>query len=92
MTYVKNGKPFNHFGDIVSLENAHSQGILDAILVGLRNVGLMEQDLKSRMVGFSCDGTSVMLGVNNGVAAKVKQLRPSFVLIWCVAQTGAVSF
>lgn len=61
MTYVEDGKPVNHFVDIVSLEHAHSQGILDAILVGLRNVGLTEQDLKSRMVGFGCDGASVMM-------------------------------
>ncbi|XP_071752885.2 zinc finger protein 862-like [Centroberyx gerrardi] len=85
MTYVEDGKPVNHFVDIVSLEHAHSQGILDAILVGLRNVGLTEQDLKSRMVGFGCDGASVMMGVHNGVAAKLKQLCPSLVPIWCVA-------
>lgn len=55
---MEDGKPVNQFVDIVLLEHAHSQGILDAILVGLRNVGLTEQDLKSRMVGFGCDGAS----------------------------------
>jgi len=85
LTNVEDGKPVNQFVDIVSLEHAHSQGILDAILVGLRNVGLTEQDLKSRMVGFGCDGASVMMGVHNGVAAKLKQMCPSIVPIWCVA-------
>ncbi|KAI4813074.1 hypothetical protein KUCAC02_024426 [Chaenocephalus aceratus] len=85
LTYVEDGKPVNQFVDIVSLEHAHSQGILDAILVGLRNVGLTEQDLKSRMVGFGCDGASVMMGIHNGVAAKLKQMCPSIVPIWCVA-------
>ena len=51
---MEDGKPVNQFVDIVLLEHAHSQGILD----GLRNVGLTEQDLKSRMVGFGCDGAS----------------------------------
>ncbi|KAK5881940.1 hypothetical protein CesoFtcFv8_020577 [Champsocephalus esox] len=85
LTYVEDGKPVKQFVDIVSLEHAHSQGILDATLVGLRNVGLTEQDLKSRMVGFGCDGASVMMGIHNGVAAKLKQMCPSIVPIWCVA-------
>lgn len=46
MTYARDRKPVNHFVNIISLEHAHSQGILEAILVGLRNVGLTEQDLK----------------------------------------------
>ncbi|KAK5881723.1 hypothetical protein CesoFtcFv8_022488 [Champsocephalus esox] len=85
LTYVEDGKPVNQFVDIVSSEHAHSQGILDAILVGLSNVGLTEQDLKSRMVGFGCDGASVMMGVHNGVAAKLNQMCPLIVPIWCVA-------
>lgn len=41
--------------------------------------------MKSQMVVFGCDGTSVMMGVNNEVAAKLKQLCPTPVPIWCVA-------
>lgn len=48
-------------------------------------MGVQEEDLKHRLVGFGCDGASVMLGVNNGVAARLKQLCPSLVAIWCVA-------
>lgn len=41
--------------------------------------------MKSLMVGFSYDGASVMMGVNNEAAAKLKQLCSSLVPIWCVA-------
>ncbi|KAK1890856.1 Zinc finger protein 862 [Dissostichus eleginoides] len=83
---LKNTHFFSVMSDSsVDRSHAHSQGILDAILVGLRNVGLTEQDLKSRMVGFGCDGASLMMGVHNGVAAKLKQMCPSIVPIWCVA-------
>lgn len=61
------------------------QGILDAILTGLLKVGVGVEDLKKRLVGFGCDGASIMLGVNNGVSAKLQRLFPSLLSIWCVA-------
>ncbi|KAJ8375727.1 hypothetical protein SKAU_G00063070 [Synaphobranchus kaupii] len=84
-TYLQNGKPVNQLIQIVALDHAHSQGILDAILAGLLKVVVGEGDLKKRLVGFGCDGTSVMLGVNNGVTARLQRLCPSLVPIWCVA-------
>ena len=38
-TYLVDGKPVNRFIQIVTLDHAHSQGILDAILKGLKVVG-----------------------------------------------------
>lgn len=87
LTYVEDGKPVNPFVDIVSLEHAHSQGILDAILVGLRNVGLTEQDLKSRMVGFGCDDGSSQW---SGSQAETNVSLNCTNLV-CGSQTGAVS-
>ncbi|XP_049450379.1 E3 SUMO-protein ligase KIAA1586-like [Epinephelus fuscoguttatus] len=84
-TYLVDGKPVNRLIQIVTLDHARSQGILDAILKGLKVVGVQEEDLKLRLVGFGCDGASVMLGLNNGVAARLKHLCPSLVAIWCVA-------
>ncbi|KAJ8412699.1 hypothetical protein AAFF_G00116500 [Aldrovandia affinis] len=83
--FEENGKPVNQLIQIVALDHANSQGILDAILAGLLKVGVGEGDLKKRLVGFGCDGASVMLGVNNGVTARLQRLCPSLVPIWCVA-------
>ncbi|KAJ8385108.1 hypothetical protein AAFF_G00192490 [Aldrovandia affinis] len=76
-TYLQNGKPVNQLIQIVALDHANSQGILDAILAGLLKVGVGEGDLKKWLVGFGCDGASVMLGVNNGVTARLQRLCPS---------------
>ena len=35
MSYVKNSNPVNHFVDIFSLEFAHTQGILETIILVL---------------------------------------------------------
>ncbi|KAJ8367171.1 hypothetical protein AAFF_G00324500 [Aldrovandia affinis] len=79
--YLQNGKPVNQLIQIVALDHANSQGILDAILAGLLKVGVGEGDLKKRLVGLGCDGASVMLGVNNGVTARLQRLCPSLVPI-----------
>ncbi|CAH1277182.1 ZNF862 [Branchiostoma lanceolatum] len=68
-----------------TLEHAHATGILDAILTGLERVGLNREDLTRRLVGFGSDGAAVMIGVNNGVGAKLKQFCPSIITVWCVA-------
>jgi len=44
--YLQDGKPVNQLIQIVALDHAHSQGILDAILAGLLKVGVGEEDLK----------------------------------------------
>ncbi|KAJ8404082.1 hypothetical protein AAFF_G00344320 [Aldrovandia affinis] len=80
-TYLQNGKPVNQLIQIVVLDHANSQGILDAILAGLLKVGVGEGDLKKQLVGFGCDGASVMLGMNNGVTARLQRLCPSLVPI-----------
>ncbi|CAL8323629.1 unnamed protein product [Arctogadus glacialis] len=43
-TYLVGGKPVNRFIQIVTLDHTHSQGILDAILKGLKVVGVQEED------------------------------------------------
>lgn len=75
-TFLQNGKPVNQLVQVpvVALEHAHSHGILDYILAGLLKVRVGEDDLKKRLVGFSCDGAAVMQGVNNGVTAQLQQM------------------
>ncbi|CAH1264085.1 ZNF862 [Branchiostoma lanceolatum] len=85
ITFIQDGLPVNHLVNIVTLEHAHATGILDAILTGLERVGLNREDLTRRLVGFGSDGAAVMIGVNNGVGAKLKQFCPSIITVWCVA-------
>jgi len=85
ITFIQDGLPVNHLVNIVTLKHAHATGILDAILTGLETVGLNREDLTRRLVGFGSDGAAVMIGVNNGVGAKLKQFCPSIITVWCVA-------
>ncbi|XP_078670963.1 zinc finger protein 862-like [Branchiostoma floridae x Branchiostoma belcheri] len=85
ITYLEEGLPVTHLVNIVTLQHAHSDGILEAILSGLENVSVTRNDLSRRLVGFGSDGASVMQGVQNGVAVKLREICPSLVSIWCVA-------
>ena len=85
ITYIENGLPVNVMLTMVVLQHANSQGILDAIMSGLHQAGLSEEDLKAKLVGFGCDGASVMIGHRNGVSARLKEMFGSLVTIWCVA-------
>lgn len=85
LTFLENGLPVTTMVNMVTLAHANSQGILDAILAGLQEFGVSEEDLKDKLIGFGCDGASVMIGHKNGVAAKLKDKFPALVTIWCVA-------
>ncbi|KAI8522188.1 hypothetical protein Bbelb_019420 [Branchiostoma belcheri] len=85
MTDLEDGVTVSRLVNIVSLQHAHATGITDAILEGLENVAVTRDDLRRRLVGFGSDGASVMIGVNNGVAAKLKKFCPSVVSVWRVA-------
>ncbi|KAJ4947501.1 hypothetical protein JOQ06_009536 [Pogonophryne albipinna] len=84
VTYIENGLPVNVMLTMVTLQHANSQGILDAIMSGLHQAGLSEDDLQAKLVGFGCDGASVMIGHRNGVSARLKEMFGSLVTI-CVA-------
>lgn len=75
-TFVENGLPVNVMVNIVTLQHVNSH----AILSGLHQTGVSEEDLKGKLIGLGCDGASVMIGQRNEVAAKLKA-----VTIWCVA-------
>ncbi|KAI4830134.1 hypothetical protein KUCAC02_001787, partial [Chaenocephalus aceratus] len=47
VTYIENGLRVNVMLTMVTLQHANSQGILDAIMSGLHQAGLSEDDLKA---------------------------------------------
>ncbi|KAG5273476.1 hypothetical protein AALO_G00151730 [Alosa alosa] len=85
ITFLDNGLPVNNMVNLVTLQHANSQGILDAIISGLPQAGISIEDLNTRLVGFGCDGASVMIGQKNGVSARLREICGSLVTIWCVA-------
>ena len=61
-------------------------------LESLSSVGIDLETVKKKLVGMSTDGASVMLGKNNGVYAKLKELQPSLVAIHCMAHRLELSY
>ena len=54
-------------------------------MAALGDVGLGEEDLKKKLVGFGYDGASVMVGKKGGVSAFLTQLQPSCITMHCFA-------
>ena len=54
-------------------------------MAALGDVGLGEEDWKKKLVGFGCDGASVMVGKKGGVSAFLTQLQPSCITVHCFA-------
>lgn len=72
------------FIGISSPEKPDADGILKALFVTLTRLGFDESTLKEKMVGFACDGASVMLGKTGGVATKLRAIQPSLVIVHCL--------
>jgi hypothetical protein len=49
----------------------------------VEKVGVLWHEFLVKIVGMGSDGVSVMLGKNNGVAAKLRSLQPAMVAVHC---------
>lgn len=56
----KKGRSVCHFVDIVVLEPANADGILDVITQSLLGIGITEATLQQKLVGCNFDGASIM--------------------------------
>ena len=69
-----------------TVERADANGILHAIKTATTTYTKMsEQQWVQKLVGFGSDGASVMTGRENGVSAKLKELRPELQAVHCFA-------
>ncbi|CAC5374675.1 unnamed protein product [Mytilus coruscus] len=59
------------------VDKSDAEGILAAMIRSVEKVGVPWQEFKQKLVGMGSDGASIMLGKNNGVAAKLRALQPS---------------
>lgn len=77
--------PFTKFVGLKQPISPNASGLHKAIMATLGDVGLSEEDLKRKLVGFGCDRASVMVGKRGGVSAFLTQLQPSCISVHCFA-------
>lgn len=89
--YVADGRPKTVFANIIAVEHAHSQGVYDAVVKGLRALNLKIDDIVStsvsgpKLVSVNFDGAAVMMGKKTGVATKFADIAPHVIPMHCVA-------
>ena len=83
--YSSKGVPFTKFVGLKQPISPNASGLHKAIMPALGDVGLGEEDWKKKLVGFGCDGASVMVGKKGGVSAFLTQLQPSCITVHCFA-------
>ncbi|XP_070560279.1 zinc finger protein 862-like [Ptychodera flava] len=86
------GMPVCREIDIVSLETANAQGIMNAIEAGLSQVDLSldmlrpdNDEVKPSLIMANFDGASVNFGEKNGVVKRMKDIFPTLISLQCIA-------
>jgi hypothetical protein len=65
------------------VDKGDAGGILSEMRRSVEKVGVLWHESLVKLVGMGSDGVSVMLGKNNGVAAKLRSLQPAMVAVHC---------
>ena len=68
-----------------NVKKANAEGITNAIEESFQSLGILPNELYSKLVGFGADGASVNSGNKNGVKALLEKNAPWLVYTWCVA-------
>ena len=66
--YVERGEVEVKFVVVKSPRSPDAKGIFASILDALKIIGINDEVLKKKLVGFGCDGAAVMIGKKGGVA------------------------
>ena len=69
--------------DLIELTNTTSESITNQLLSCLHKHGFDQTFLKECFIAFACDGASVMLGKNKGVAKRLQSIFPNLVIWHC---------
>ena len=81
------------FVAITALEKADADSITAAIKSTVKNYTDIEgEDLKSKLVGLSCDGAAVLMGCRRGVATQLRSEIPHLVVVHCLAHRLELCF
>lgn len=79
----KHKKVIHTFLSLITLENCDANGIVNALKEELSRLKL---NIK-KLIAIGTDNASVMVGVNNGIYAKLKMDVPGLILIRCVCHS-----
>ncbi|KAG1650891.1 Zinc finger protein 862 [Nymphon striatum] len=90
--FVIGGKIYTEFAGITSPKSPDAEGIFNSIMESLSHVKVTESTITDKLVGFGCDGASVMVGKKGGVATFFKNLQPSVTIVHCLAHRLELSF
>ena len=69
--------------DLIELTNTTSESITNQLLSCLHKHGFEQTFLKECFIASACDGASVMLGKNKGVAKRLQSIFPNLVIWHC---------
>ena len=81
---VGGGNPIFIFLDLVELDSQCAEGIEAGILKTLEDSGFPETYLQANWIAFACDGASVMLGTQTGVATRLAGKFPRLFIWHCL--------
>lgn len=82
---VLNGKAENKLVEVIAIEHGHAKGIISATKSALSKVGISDDEMSSRIVGFCADGANVNTGQRNGVVSLLRQEVPHLIDFHCMA-------
>lgn len=77
------GEPYTFNLDLIELCSTSAEQITIALLECLNTYGFDQQFLKECLVCFACDGASVIIGKNSGVATRLKKMFPNLIIWHC---------
>ena len=83
--YVERGEVEVKFVAVKGPRSPDAKGIFASILDALKTIGITDEVLNKKLVGFGCDGAAVMIGRNGGVATYLKQIQPRLLIVHCLA-------
>ncbi|XP_067668254.1 zinc finger protein 862-like [Haliotis asinina] len=82
---VLNGKAENKLVEVIAIEHGHAEGVISATKSALSRVGISDETLTSRIVGFCADGANVNMGQRNGVVSLLRHDVPHLIDFHCMA-------
>ena len=83
--YSSKGEPVTKFAGLRQPVSPDTTGLFQAIMDALEDVGLNKEELEKKLVGFGCDGASIMVGKKGGVSAYLTRLQPNCITVHCFA-------
>ena len=90
--YSSKGEPVAKFAGLRQPFSPDVTSLFQAITEALEDVGLNKEELEKKLVGFGCDGASVMGGKKGGVSAYLTRLQPNCITVHCFAHRLELAF